>query len=103
MDIAKQRRGRRRRQESQIVIERLFVDVGSHCGMLQDRLDLGSENEAAALVIEVKRLDADAIAHEHELFFVRVPQGDAVVAFDLVNEVEAAFFVEVQDCFGVGA
>ncbi len=85
------------------MIERLFVDVGRHRGMLQDRFDLGSENEAAVFVIEVERLDADAIAHEHELFFVRVPQCDAVVAFDLVNEVEAAFFVKVQDRFGVGA
>jgi hypothetical protein len=46
-------------------------------------------------VIEVKRLDADAIADEHELFFVGVPKRDAVVAFEVVNEVETAFFVEV--------
>jgi len=41
--------------------------------------------------------------HEHEAFFVCVPDGDAVVAFDFVNEVEAALFVKVQDGFGVGA
>ena len=95
--------GRGRREERQIVIERLLVDVGCHRGMLQDRLDLGRKDEAAVLVIEVERLDADAIAHEHELFFVCVPDRDAVIAFDLVNEVEAAFFVKVQDGFGVGA
>ena len=71
--------------------------------MLQDRFDLGGENEAPVFVIEVERLDADAIAHEHELLFVRVPERDCVIAFDLVNEVEAAFFVKVQDGFGVGA
>ena len=101
--VAKERRGRGRREKSQIVIERLFVDVGRHRRMLQDRFDLGRKNEAAVFVIEVERLNADAIAHEHELFFVRVPDRDAVIAFDLVNEVEAAFFVEMQDRFGVGA
>src|SRR5205085_11847922 len=40
---------------------------------------------------------------QHELFFTRVPQRDGVIAFDLVDEVEAAFFVEMQDCFGVSA
>ncbi len=103
MNVAKKRRGRRRREESEIVIERLFIDVGSHRRVLQDRLDFGSKDEAAALMIEIKRLDTDAIAHENELFFVRIPQGDSVVPLDVVNEVEAAFFVQVQDCFGVRA
>ena len=49
------------------MIERLFVDVRRDGRMLQDRLDLGSEDEATALVIKVQGLDADAIAHEHEL------------------------------------
>ncbi len=71
--------------------------------MLQNGFDFGGEDEAAVLVIEVERLDADAIAHEDELFFVRVPKRDAVVAFEVVNEIEAAFFVQVQDGFGVSA
>ncbi len=85
------------------MIELLFVDIGRHRWMLEDRLDLRSENEAAVLVIEIKRLHADAIAHEHELLRARVPQRDRVITFDVVNEVEAAFFVEVQDRFRIGA
>ena len=103
MNVAEERGWRRRGEERQVVIERLFVDVGRDRGMLQDRFDLGSEDEATVLVIEVERFDADAIAHEHELFLVRVPERDAVIAFDFVNEVEAALFVKVQDGFGVGA
>src|SRR5688572_23045494 len=103
MDIAKERGWRGRGEERQVVVERLFVDVGRYRGMLQDRFDLGCEDEATVLVIEVQRFDADAIADEHELFLVRVPERDAVITFDFVNEVEAALFVKVQDRFGVGA
>src|SRR5262245_12067209 len=103
LNVAKERSWRRCGEERQVVIERLFVDVGRYGRMLQDRLDLGRENEAALLVIEVQRFDADAIADENELFFVRVPERDAVIAFDVVNEVETAFFVQVQDGFGVSA
>src|SRR5687768_8980644 len=71
--------------------------------MLKDSFDLRSEDEAAIAMIEVKRLDADAIADKHELFSVCVPDGDRVVAFDVVNEVEAAFFIEMEDRFRVGA
>src|SRR5262249_47455359 len=90
-------------QESQVVIKRLFVDVRRDGRMLQDRFDLGSEDETAVAMIEIKRLDADAIAHEHELLRAGVPKRDGVIAFDVVNEIEAAFFVKVEGRFGVGA
>ena len=101
--VAKERRGCGRREKRQIVIERLFVNVRCYRRVLQDRLDLRRKNEATIFVIEVKRLNTDAIAHEDESFFVRIPKSDSVIAFDLVNEVEAAFFVEMQDRFRVGA
>src|ERR1043165_316622 len=103
MYVAEERRGRGRREKRQIVIERLFVDVRRNCRVLQDRLDLRREDETAILVIEVERLHADAIAHEDESLPVRVPEGDGVIAFELVNEVETAFFVEMENRFGVSA
>src|SRR5687767_10291763 len=65
LNVAKERRGRRSRQESQIVIKRLLVDVRRDGWMLQYRFDLGRKNEASVLVVEVERFDADAIANQH--------------------------------------
>src|ERR1043165_9273309 len=103
LDVAKERRRRGRRQKSQVVIERLLVDVRSDGGVLQNGFDLGGEDEAAVALIKVKRFDADAIAHEHELLFGSVPQRDRVITFDVVNEIEAAFFVKVNNRFGIRA
>ena len=38
------------------------------------RFDLGSEDEAAVLMIEVERLYARAIARQHEALAIGVPQ-----------------------------
>ena len=71
--------------------------------MFQDRLDLRSENEAAVLVIEVERLDAGAIARQHQPLAIGVPQRDGIIAFDVVNKIEAALFVKMQNRFRVRA
>ena len=62
--VAKERRGRGGRQESQVVIKRLLVDIRSYRGVLEYRFDFRREDEAAVAMIEVKRLDADAIARQ---------------------------------------
>src|SRR6266446_7671248 len=53
-------------------------------------------------MIKVERFDADAITSEDKLLAVRIPQGYRKVAFNLVDEIEAALFVEVNNGFRVG-
>ncbi len=57
--------------------------------MLQDCLDLRSEDEAPVLLVEIKRLDADAISGEHELLALGVPDGNAEIAFEVGDEIQA--------------
>src|SRR6267143_5841337 len=71
--------------------------------MFEDGLDLGSEAEPAVLLIEVKRLDARAISGQNEVFTVSIPKRDRIVAFDLMNKIEPAFFIKMQDGFRVSA
>src|SRR4030095_686185 len=54
------------RQKSQIVIERLFINVWSDSRMLHYRLDLRREDEATLSEKVVKRLNTDAIAGSDE-------------------------------------
>ena len=72
-------------------------------GCCENGFDLGGEDQTAAGDGVVERLYADAIARKDEAAFVLVPQRDCEVAFELVNEVEAALFVKVDDGFRVGA
>src|SRR6266851_2416773 len=71
--------------------------------MFEDGLDFGSEDEPAVLLIEVKRLDARAIPCQHELFAISIPKRNRIVAFDVMNKIEPAFFIKMQDGFGVSA
>ena len=102
-DVLKESLWRGRGEKRQVVIKRLFVNVGGDIGMLQDGFDFRSENEAAVLMTKIEWLNADAIANEDEFLFFRIPKSDRVVAFQMVNKVEAAFFVKMQDAFGVCA
>ena len=99
LNVAEKRSGRGRGHERQVMIKRLLVDLRRDSRMFEDRFDFGSENEPAVFVIEVKRFDADAIANQHQLFELRIPKRDGVVAFDVVHKIEAAFFVEMKDRF----
>src|SRR6266851_388870 len=71
--------------------------------MREDGLDFGSKDQPAIVLIIIERLDADAIARQHELFTLAVPQGDGKITFDLVDEIEPALFVEVKNSLAVGA
>lgn len=67
------------------MVERLLVDLASYGGMLQNRFNLGGENETPILVIKVERFDADAIAGQEELFAFRIPNGYRIITFDLIE------------------
>src|SRR2546421_12535660 len=103
LDAAEERARRGRGQEREVVVERLLVNLGAHGRVREDGFYLRGENHATALLIKVERLDADAVAREHESFALRVPQRDGEVALDVVHEIEAALFVEVYDRLAVCA
>ncbi len=102
-DATEERARRGRGQEGEVVVERFLVQLGRHRRVGEDGFDLRGEEEAAALVPEVERLDADAVAREHESFAPLVPECDGEVALYLFDEVEAALLVEVDDGLAVGA
>ena len=85
------------------MIKRVFIDLGSHRGMLKNRFNFRGEDEATVLLVKIERLYADAIAHQHQLFLPRIPECNRVVTFEVMNKVQTAFFVEMEDCFGVCA
>ena len=99
LNSAKESLRRRRSYESQIVIERLFVYFRRDRRMFEDGFDLGSEDEPAVVLVKVERLHARAITRQHELFAVSIPQGDGIVALDIVNKIETALFIKMQDGF----
>src|SRR6185369_2651197 len=73
LNVAKKCAWRGCREESQIVVKRLFINLGRYCRVLQDRLDFGSKNESSIAVVKIERLDTDTIAREHKLSSLRVP------------------------------
>src|SRR6185369_4443340 len=95
--------GRWSRQKSQVVVMRLFIDVWSDGRMLQNRFYLRSEDETTIAEKVVERLNTDAIANQDEPFSICIPQRDCIVTFDLVNKIEPTFFVEMKNCFRIGA
>jgi hypothetical protein len=62
---------------------------------------LGAERYAAGNAGEIERLDAESIVCEHEPP-PRIPQRNREHAVKLVQEVEAAVLVEMDEYFGVG-
>src|SRR6266550_10824 len=99
LDVTKESLRRRSSYESEIVIERLFVYFGCHRRVFEDGFDLGSKDKPSILLIEVERLDARTISGQYELFALGIPKRDRIVAFDVMNEIEPAFFIKMQDSF----
>ena len=103
LNAAKKRLRRGRRQKSEIVIERFFVDLSRDGRMLQDGFDLRSKDEAAISLVEVKRLHARTIARQHQPFAIGIPDRNPEITFDVLNKVEAALFVKMQNRFRIRA
>src|SRR6185369_14444885 len=60
--------------EREIRVERFEIDLALHVRMLEQRLDLGAEDERAAVRDRVvDRLLADAVARDEDLAFFVVP------------------------------
>ena len=71
--------------------------------MLEQRLDLGCEQEVVADLGVVDRLDAVAVAGQHELAARSVPDGEGEHAVQSLERSKAPFLVGAQHDLGVRA
>ena len=89
--------------ERQVQAERLGIERAIHARERQDRLQLGREDEASAVTVEVERLLSKAIAREEQRARVSVPQRQREHARELGQRRRAVELEQPQDDFGVGA
>jgi len=89
--------------EGQVVVERRQVDAARHLRVLEDRLDLRTEQDRAGEHGVIQGLDADPVAHQEELPVAGVPDRQREHALEAVHEVGPLFFVEMNQRFRVGA
>ena len=92
---------RRRGAERQIVRQRLGRDGAAHVGMAEQRLELAAEDQPARRGREVERLDAEAIARQHQLVALAIPHGEAEHAGQRLDDSGAALLEEMDDDLGV--
>src|SRR5258708_34895377 len=74
----------------------------AHGRMLEQCLGFRAECHATGNAGEIERLDAQPLAREHEPSATRVPQCDREHAVEVVQEVQSAVLVEMDEHFGVG-
>ncbi|MCU0669812.1 MAG: hypothetical protein MUF70_10720 [Myxococcota bacterium] len=102
LDAAQQRLAARRPQERQVVGHGRDVELVRDLGDAQQRLDLRGEVDALAVDPVVEGLHADVVAGEQELALARVPDREREHAVQILEHVDAALFVEVDQDFRVG-
>jgi hypothetical protein len=83
------------------IVDPLGVQRPRHARVGQDRLDLGGEQEARAVLEVVERLDPDPIPHKPEGARAAVPEGEREHPAERVDAVPALLAVERQDDLGV--
>jgi hypothetical protein len=91
------------RVEGEECLERVEVHLGGQLRLAHQRLQLGGEGEDARGGRVVERLDAEAVAREHQPAPARVPQRDTEHAAQLVHEARPALLVEVHEHLRVAA
>ena len=99
LDSAKKSLRRRGGNKGEIVVKRFFVYIRHYRRMLEDRFDLGSEDEPAVMLVKVERLDSCAITRQHQPFAVGIPKGDGIVTLNFVDKIEPTLLIEMQNCF----
>ena len=96
-DLPEDRQRRRDRVEGEERVERLEIEVAP-----RQRVELRRERELTADVPVVERLDAEAVAGEHEAAERRIPDRDREHAAQTLDEAEPPLLVRVDDRLGVG-
>ena len=101
-DALEERLGKGAELEAQVLLECLMVELARVVRMLEDALDLGSEDEAAVLLRVVERLDAEEIAGAEQLARIAVPDGEREHAAQAVEHAFAPCQIAREQDFGVG-
>ena len=82
-------------------MDRLEPWFAWYSGIREDRLDLGREHDTVSVRVPVERLLPEPISREHQLALIAIPDGDREHAAQVVNEVHALVFVEVDEHLGI--
>ena len=101
-DALEERLGKGAELEAQVLFERFAVELARVVRMLEDALDLGSEDEAAVLLRVIERLDAEEVAGAEQLARVAVPDGEREHAAQAVEHAFAPCQIAREQDFGVG-
>src|SRR5580765_7470961 len=86
---------------AEIFAEGSGIQVALNSGVLQERFNLGCEDQFSSRKAIVQWLFAHSIACEKQGSFFAVPQGEGKHAVELVQAFRSVFFVQVQDHFAV--
>ncbi len=87
--------------EREIVMQARAADVTVEFGVQQDGLHLGAEVEVATAMRDVERLDAHAVADEHQAALRLGPEGGGEHAAQARERVGVPFEEGSQDGFGI--
>ena len=98
--VAENRRRRRHVGEAQVVVEGLVVDRAVESGC-EEALQLGAEKQPPAAEGVMERLDAEAIARDHEAALPRVPEREGEHAAQPGGAARSELLVEMDDDLGV--
>ena len=71
--------------------------------MLEDRLDLGTEDQAARQLCVVQRLDADPITGQEQLLPPSVPDRQGKHAVEALDASRPVLLVQMDDRLGIRA
>jgi hypothetical protein len=87
--------------ERQVILEGAVIRIQREIFDGGQGFQLGPEENASAVMMPVQRFDANAITGDKQSVFAGVPHGEGEHAIELVEEVFALFFVQVDEDFGI--
>ena len=99
---ALQDRARRRDVlEREVVGDRARIDLARHSGVEGERLELGRERQPPAVVVVVERLDAEAVAPQHQTAAPAVVEPEREHPAQVLEQAQLVLLVEVEQGLGV--
>ena len=87
--------------QREVVVQRLRIELGIE-PRREQALGLRAPDQAITETRHVERLDADAIAAEHQTVRLRIPDGEGEHAVEPRRDVDALLLVEMRDHLDVG-
>ena len=93
---------RRHERQSQVLVERFQIQRAGNGAVREDGADLGPEDDAAAIVKDVQRLDAEGVARQDQGAGRGIPEGQAKHAVEPRQCTKTPLLVGMHDDFGIG-